>query len=103
MRDEAVEEAERRKKAGAKTWGLELIKGEGDNRFVLYQLRHTTASDHLMNQGDATTVAELLGTSVRMLETTYGHLLDDHLAKAHEMLSGKRRGRGKGAVTSPGA
>jgi integrase len=95
IRKEAVKEAKRLRAAGKPTRGLELIKGEGDNRFVLYQLRHTTASDHLMNKGDAATVAELLGTSVRMLETTYGHLLEDHLARAADELHGQRRSRGK--------
>lgn len=95
IRSEAVEEAKRRAKTGQPTRGLELIKDVGENRFVLYQLRHTTASDHLMNKGDASTVAELLGTSPRMLETTYGHLLEDHLAKAADELAAKRRTRGK--------
>lgn len=95
MRSEAIAEGARRVAAGERTWGLELLRDEGDNRFVMYQLRHTTASDHLMNDGNAATVAELLGTSVQMLQTTYGHLLDDHLARAHEELSAKRRGRGR--------
>ncbi|MHC5544998.1 hypothetical protein ACYOEI_42725, partial [Singulisphaera rosea] len=95
LRKEAIAEGKRLKEAGKPTRGLDMIKDVGDNRFVMYQLRHTTASDHLMNKGDASTVAELLGTSVRMLETTYGHLLDDHLARAHSELTGKRRSRGK--------
>lgn len=95
IREAAVAEGARLKKLGKPTRGLEFIKSEGDNRFVLYQLRHTTASDHLMNGGDVSTVAQLLGTSSVMIETTYGHLLDDHLSKASERLTGKRRGRGR--------
>lgn len=58
------------------------VKNDGDNRFVFYRLRHTVASDFLMRGGASATVAELLGTSPRMLETTYGHLLEDHLTVA---------------------
>lgn len=96
LREAAVEEGKRRLAAGLPTRGLELIQPEGDNRFVVYRLRHTTASDHLMSGGDPSTVAELLGTSPRMLETTYGHLLDEHLAKASVDLQSKRRSRGQG-------
>jgi integrase len=93
VRVEAVEEARRRKAAGEPMRGLELIRAEGDNRFVMYLLRHTTASDHLMAGGDAMTVATLLGTSVKMLETTYGHLLHDHLSKtAGELARWRRKG-----------
>lgn len=70
------------------------IQDSGDNRFVLYRLRHTTASDHLMSGGSQATVAELLGTSTRMLETTYAHLLDSHLRKSADDLHALRR-RGK--------
>ena len=91
LRKEAIAACERLRSEGKPTKGLELIKDEGDNRFVLYRLRHTTASDHLMNQGDLYTVASLLGTSPKMLETTYGHLLEDHLDEAAKDLGGKRR------------
>lgn len=91
----AIAECARLKAEGKPTRGLELIKAKDENRFVLYRLRHTVASDHLMNDGNASTVAELLGTSPRMLETTYGHLLDDHLAKAASELANRRRSRGR--------
>lgn len=93
LREAAVAEAKRLKELQKPTRGLELIRSEGDNSFVLYQLRHTTASDHLMSGGDVSTVAQLLGTSAVMLETTYGHLLDDHLSRASGDLAAKRRGR----------
>lgn len=78
LRGEAVE-------AGVK------IQDEGDNRIVLYVLRHTTASDFIMSGGKDKTVADLLGTSVRMLDTTYAHLSQDHLAKAASNLAASRR------------
>lgn len=66
------------------------IANHGDNRFVFYRLRHTVASDFLMKDGATATVAALLGTSPRMLETTYGHMLEDHLAIASEKLRSRR-------------
>lgn len=41
------------------------------------------------------TVAEILGTSVGMLERHYGHLLDDHVAQAAELLHRGLRRNGK--------
>jgi integrase len=67
------------------------ITDVGDNRFVLYLLRHTTASDFIMDGGHDRTVAELLGTSTRMLDTTYAHLKQDHLARAAGAYAAKRR------------
>lgn len=93
IRDEAIREAARLKELGQPTRGLELLKSEGANKFVMYQLRHTTASDHLMAGGNPSTVAELLGTSTRQLETTYSHLLDHHLSRAADDLATKRRRR----------
>jgi integrase len=92
LRAEAVAEAKRRASAGEPLRGLEAIRDEGHGRFVFYLLRHTTASDHLMGGGAPATVAEILGTSVRMLETTYGHLLEDHLRRAARELHSRRRG-----------
>ena len=57
------------------------IRDRGPNRFVFYLLRHTRASDYVMRGGHSATVAELLGTSPRMLETTYGHVLEDHKSR----------------------
>lgn len=101
IRAEAVAEAKRLKKAKLPTRGLELIQDEGDNRLVLYRLRHTTLSDNLMDDGNPHTVAELHGTSVRMLETTYAHLLKDHLSATAADLTAKRRAA-KGRVAAKG-
>lgn len=58
------------------------LKNEGDNRFHLYRLRHTRASDGLMRGVSEATVAEVLGTSADQIRKTYGHLLDGHTAQA---------------------
>lgn len=80
--------------AGRPTRGLDQIQDVGPNRFVMYRLRHTKASDDLMAGGNPATVAELLSTSVRMLETTYGHLQDDYLARAAADLARSSRSHG---------
>ena len=54
----------------------------GHNRFVMYRLRHTRAADLLMAGVDVATVAKLLGTSVQMIESTYGSFKIGHLAEA---------------------
>lgn len=97
LRKQAMARGEELKAAGKPTGGLELIRDEGDNRFVLYRLRHTRASDDIMAGGNPATVAALLGTSVKMLDTTYAHLQDDHLARtAAELAEANRRRRGAG-------
>lgn len=45
----------------------------------LYSLRHTTISDMVMVGIDTFQVAKLTGTSVRMIELTYGHIKADTL------------------------
>jgi len=47
-------------------WGLPVIR--------LYDLRHTAISEMLMAGVDSFAVAHYTGTSVRMIENTYGHL-----------------------------
>lgn len=66
------------------------LKREGENRWHLYRLRHTRASDGLMLGHSEATVAEVLGTSADMIRQTYGHLLDEHTAKAARAMTGKR-------------
>ena len=72
--------------------GVPLID-QGENRFVMYRLRHTAAAKLLMAGVDVGTVARLLGTSTGMIETTYGSYTSDHLAKAAS--------RGLGRMTPP--
>ena len=61
--------------------GVPLLD-KGENRFVLYRLRHTAAAKLLMAGVDVGTVARLLGTSTGMIESTYGSYTSSHLAKA---------------------
>lgn len=63
----------------------------GPGRIVNYLWRHTAISTLLMMGVDVATVAELTGTGEAMIRQTYGHILDDHLARAAEALQGKRR------------
>lgn len=53
-----------------------------------YALRHSTITDLIVRHRlDTLTVARLSGTSLRMIEEHYGHLLlDDHAAKALALL-----------------
>jgi hypothetical protein len=46
-----------------------------------------------MHGHDLYTVAELLGTSAEVIQSTYGHLLDGHLANAALSLSAAMRSR----------
>jgi integrase len=41
---------------------------------VLYAFRHTWATNAIVSGLDAATVAELMGTSIRMINEHYGHL-----------------------------
>lgn len=74
----------------AKSAGVAVIDA-GPSRLVLYGLRHTRISDDLMAGGDIASVAAIHNTSPRMIETTYGHLLTEHLARMNDDLA--RRGR----------
>jgi integrase len=51
---------------------------------TLYSLRHTFASQHIMGGTDLKTLADIMGTSVRMLEEHYAHILASHKRKAVE-------------------
>lgn len=63
------------------------FQNEGPDKLVNYRWRHTAASTLLMKGVDIPTVADLLGTSPEMIQRTYGHLLDAHLAKAAAKIS----------------
>lgn len=47
-----------------------------------YTLRHSVITDMLVGNMDSLTVARIAGTSLAMIEKHYGHLLQDHAAKA---------------------
>jgi integrase len=53
-----------------------------------HTLRHTFASWLVMADENVLTVAKLLGNSVHMVETTYGHLAPEHRKKAVGRLNG---------------
>lgn len=73
--------------------GLPLQDG-GPNRFVMYRLRHSRAADLLMGGVDGATVAKLLGTSVAMVEGTYGSHSEVFLAASAARGVPGRRGTG---------
>lgn len=60
-----------------------LVAGRKDRDGVTFHtLRHTFASHLLMAGVDIYTAAQLLGDTVKMVESTYGHLSQDHTAEA---------------------
>ena len=64
----------------------ESLKLGDDQPLVAYSYRHTWATNALLKGIPIATVAELMGSSVRMIEKHYGHLAKqpDHLRDAME-------------------
>ena len=62
------------------------LKLSDDQPLVAYSYRHTWATNALLKSIPIATVAELMGSSVRMIEKHYGHLAKqpDHLRDAME-------------------
>jgi integrase len=54
---------------------------------VAYSLRHSAITDLVHNGLDLLTVAQISGTSVRMIEEHYGHLRQEHAEQALAALS----------------
>jgi integrase len=50
----------------------------------MYTLRHTFASEHIMAGTGLKTLSDLMGTSIKMLEDHYGHVLASHKRKVVE-------------------
>jgi integrase len=50
----------------------------------MYCLRHTFATEHIMRGTDLVSLADLMGTSVRMLEQHYAHVIAAHKRKLVE-------------------
>ena len=48
----------------------------------MYTLRHSTITDLIQAGLDTLTVAQIAGTSVRMIELYYGHLTREHAKTA---------------------
>jgi integrase len=59
-------------------------------RITLYDFRHLWVSEALMAGVDVFTVAKMAGTSVQMVEKTYGHLRGAHLEDAQRSLDRAR-------------
>jgi integrase len=59
-------------------------------RITLYDFRHLWVSEALMAGVDVFTVAKMAGTSVQMVEKTYGHLRGAHLEDAQRCLDRAR-------------
>lgn len=64
-----------------------------DPSLVLYSFRHTSITNALMAGVDVSTVAEVHGTSIQMIQQAYGHLCQHqkHLNKAVFMMAKARR------------
>lgn len=54
------------------------VEGAGIERATPYVLRHTFASNALAAGVGTFELSRYMGTSVEMLERTYGHLVDGH-------------------------
>ncbi len=60
---------------------------------TVYDFRHLWISEAMMAGVDLITVARMAGTSVRMIETVYGHFRMDHFAEAQRRLEEQRQAR----------
>jgi integrase len=63
-------------------------------RITIYDFRHLWISEALMAGVDVFTVAKMAGTSVQMIEKTYGHLRATHLEEAQRSLDRSRQEAG---------
>jgi len=61
---------------------------------TIYDFRHLWISEALMAGVDVFTVAKMAGTSVQMIEKTYGHLRGTHLEEAQRALDRARQQTG---------
>jgi integrase len=61
---------------------------------TIYDFRHLWISEALMAGVDVFTVAKMAGTSVQMIEKTYGHLRGTHLEEAQRALDQARQQTG---------
>ncbi|MDB5294125.1 MAG: integrase [Phycisphaerales bacterium] len=72
-------------------------------RITIYSFRHAWISEAVMDGTDLLSVADMAGTSVDMIERTYGHLRTDHLLEAQERLAAARAARAEGSGGSVGS
>jgi integrase len=59
-------------------------RGKLPNGTSMYTLRHTFISEHIMRGTDLKSLADIAGTSIRMIEQHYGHVLASHKRKLVE-------------------
>lgn len=66
-----------------------------DPKLVLYSFRHTSITNALMAEVDVATVAEVHGTSIQMIQQSYGHLCQHskHLNQAVFKMAKARRNK----------
>ena len=66
------------------------------NQITIYDFRHLWISEALMAGNDVATVARMAGTSIAMIERTYGHFRNEHLHEAQSKLDQYRANRRNG-------
>ena len=64
------------------------------DKITVYSLRHLWISEMLMAGVDVLLVAKMAGTSVKMIETVYGHFRTQSYSDAQARLDRERAGRG---------
>jgi integrase len=75
-------------------WRIAVALGTGVREdATIYSFRDLWISDALMAGVDVMTVARMAGTSVRMIETVYGHFRTDHFAEAQRRVVEGRAAR----------
>lgn len=67
--------------------------GEIRDHISIYDFRHLWISEMLMAGNDVGTVARMAGTSIAMIESTYGHFRNEHLQEAQARLDRARQER----------
>ncbi len=71
-------------------WAHEMeraVTGAGLDHAALYAIRHSVLTDLLTSGADGLTVARLAGTSMEMLQATYGHLTAKAAVSALEKMT----------------
>lgn len=65
-----------------------------------YGFRHTYATDWLLNGGSIKVLADLIGTSVSMIERHYGHIMVDK-DRVRSIMTATMKGRGSATIEKP--
>lgn len=82
-----------------RTWRMRAYQAkaikhlEGPDRLHLYGLRHASISEALKSGVPTAMIAELHGTSERMVNEVYGHIRLDSLKQAAEQIEKAKRGK----------